>query len=78
MEEKNATINAILSFFIPGVGQMLNGQMPKGLIFLLIAIILGMLSAGVIYLVMSVFSAYDAYKCALLINEGEEPPFLPF
>ncbi len=78
MEEKIATLNAVLSFFIPGIGQFMNGQMQKGAIFLLIAIILGLLSGGIIYLLMMIFCAFDAYKCAIMINNGEEPPFLPF
>lgn len=79
MEEKNATLNAIISFFIPGVGQLLNGQMPKGVIFLFIAIFIYYFTwQYYLGLIWAIFCAYDAYKCAIMVNEGEEPPFLPF
>ena len=61
----------------PVCGQLLNGQMPKGVIFLFIAIFIYYF-AWQYFIGLIGHCAYDAYKCAIMINEGEEPPFLPF
>ncbi len=37
---KNPIVSAVVSFFIPGIGQIINGQMKKGLILLLGYIVL--------------------------------------
>ena len=39
----NPIIAAILSFIIPGLGQIIAGETKKGLIFLVVAIVLGLL-----------------------------------
>ncbi|MBI5681300.1 MAG: hypothetical protein HZC47_10430 [Methanobacterium sp.] len=66
----NAIVAAILSFIIPGLGQILLGETQKGLIFLVIAIILIVLSSvlsmyiGIISLLFAIYAAYDAYQLA--------------
>ncbi len=66
----NAILAAILSFIIPGLGQIIAGETMKGLIFLAIAIILGVLYSfvssfiGIISFLFAVYAAYDAYQLA--------------
>jgi TM2 domain-containing membrane protein YozV len=65
----NPIIAAILSFIIPGLGQIVAGETKKGIIFFVIAIVLGVLSAltlfiSVIYLIYAIYVAYDAYQLA--------------
>ena len=68
----NAILAAILSFIIPGLGQALAGDVKKGIIFIIIAIILYIIGAmvfkhWVIYvidLIYSLYAAYDAYQMA--------------
>ncbi|MBP2172471.1 hypothetical protein [Methanococcus voltae] len=73
--EKNQILAAVLSFFIPGVGQIYNGQIGKG-----IAIIAGMIISAVLmvvlvgfltYFAIWIYAIYDAYTTADKINKGE-------
>ncbi|MCL2156613.1 MAG: hypothetical protein FWH54_01170 [Methanobrevibacter sp.] len=64
----NAILAAILSFIIPGLGQLYEGQpIQKGIIFIVILIILGALNVlvspfiGIISLLFAIYAAYDAY-----------------
>ena len=66
----NPILAAILSFLIPGLGQIYAGDMQKGLIFIVILIVL-MIAAfftgfltSIINLIFSIYAAYDAYKLA--------------
>jgi len=72
------TIACILSIFVTGLGQMLNGQLEKGLILLiggyifvfaisLLTCDIGAISASILI----VFSALDAYKCAQRLQSGQ-------
>ena len=66
----NAILAAILSFFIPGLGQALAGDIKKGIIFFVIAILLAVIVnfifrsffANIIGLIYSLYVAYDAYQ----------------
>jgi TM2 domain-containing membrane protein YozV len=66
----NAILAAILSFIIPGLGQILAGETKKGIIFVVVAIILGLLVTsissfiGIISLIFAIYAAYDAYQLA--------------
>ena len=63
---------AILSFFIPGLGQAIAGDIKKGIIFFVVAIALGIivklvfksLFASIINILYSLYVAYDAYQMA--------------
>jgi TM2 domain-containing membrane protein YozV len=74
-QEKNPGLAAILSFFIVGLGQMYNGQIGKGLLLLVAAIISGILWTifiGIIFsIVIWIYAIYDAYTTAQRINAGE-------
>ncbi|GAF78758.1 unnamed protein product [marine sediment metagenome] len=63
-KEKNPIVAAILSFFIPGVGQIYNGQIGRGIILFL--------TGGLV--VPWVYSVFNAYKTAKRINAGEPLP----
>ncbi|AMD17810.1 hypothetical protein TL18_07130 [Methanobrevibacter sp. YE315] len=65
----NSIIAAILSFFIPGLGQAISGDLKKGIILFVAAIVVGALAAlvfrswfvSIINLLISLYAAYDAY-----------------
>ncbi len=68
----NAILAGILSFIIPGLGQAVAGDIKKGVIFFIIAILIG-LFAGLIFkhwvlwiidLIYALYAAYDAYIMA--------------
>ena len=68
----NAILAAVLSFFIPGLGQAIAGDIKKGIIFFVIAIILAAIVSfvfrswivNIIGLLYSLYAAYDAYQMA--------------
>ena len=68
----NAILAAILSFLIPGLGQALAGDIKKGIIFFVVAIVLILIatlifSHWIIYLIdiiYCLYAAYDAYQMA--------------
>ena len=68
----NAILAAILSFLIPGLGQAYAGDIKKGIIFFVIAIVLAIIMTlifqhWVVYLVdiiYCIYAAYDAYQMA--------------
>ncbi len=69
----NAILAAILSFFIPGLGQALAGDIKKGVIFFVIAIVLGFILGWIfgmgiityiVALLYDLYAAYDAYNMA--------------
>ena len=69
---KNPGLAAVLSFFYMGLGQIYNGQIAKGVLFMatytvswiLIAVIIGVLTTPVLF----IYGMYDAYKSAEKIN----------
>jgi len=69
---KNPGLAAILSFFYMGLGQIYNGQIGKGIFFivvysiswLLIFILIGLITTPILF----IYGMYDAYKSAENIN----------
>lgn len=61
---KNPTVAVILSIFIVGVGQFYNGDVKKGATMLAITLVAGLLTGGLAWLPMVVWSAIDAYNVA--------------
>ena len=65
----NAILAAILSFIIPGLGQAISGDIKKGVIFFVGAIVLGLIVSlifrnwlvYIINIAYAVYAAYDAY-----------------
>lgn len=66
----NAILAAIASLIIPGLGQLLAGDAKKGIIFFVIAVVLGILSGALFFfiwilsLIWALYAAYDAYQMA--------------
>ena len=61
-------IALILSFFIPGLGQLYTGQLIKAVLLFILAVIFAFLSPFLIgipfYLAVWIYSMYDAYTSA--------------
>lgn len=72
--EKNAGLAAVLSFFIPGLGQIYNGEIGKGLLLIILsffaAILIIVLIGMIIYPLIWIYGIYDAYNTANKINSG--------
>jgi TM2 domain-containing membrane protein YozV len=71
-EKKSSGIAAIASFIIPGLGQIYNGQIGKGIMFIIIGGILALsmfiLIGFILYPIFWLYNIYDAYKTAERIN----------
>lgn len=71
-QEKSTFFAIILSFFIPGLGQVYNGRFWKGVGFM-IAVPLGTLLLILPGLAIWIWGMYDAYTESEKINKGELP-----
>ena len=64
----SSLIAAILSFFIPGLGQFYTGQLTKAIILFVAAAIFAILSTILIgipfYIIVWIYSMVDAYNAA--------------
>ncbi|MDE1824843.1 MAG: SHOCT domain-containing protein [Candidatus Micrarchaeota archaeon] len=73
-EQKSSGIAVILSFLIPGLGQIYNGQIGKGILFIFLSIVFGLMSIILIgiplYLILWVYGMYDAYRIAEATNSN--------
>jgi TM2 domain-containing membrane protein YozV len=71
---KNEGIAAVLSFLFVGLGQIYNGEIGKGIMFLIIGIILVFtmifLIGFILYPLFWIYNIYDAYNTAKRINAG--------
>lgn len=69
---KNEGLAAILSFFLPGLGQMYNGEISKGVLLMIIQVVNIILMFVIIglftYLLVWGYSIVDAYTTAKGIN----------
>jgi len=76
MTRKNPGAAAVLSFFVPGLGQIYNGELGKGITTVAATIICWMITfmgIGFIILIpLWVWAIYDAYKKAEEINQNTE------
>lgn len=65
----------ILSFFIPGLGQIYNGNINNGIILIIATVISWILTSlcvgFFIFIMIWVYAMYDAYTTAVKINRGE-------
>ncbi len=69
---KNPALAAILSFLLPGLGQIYNGEVGKGIVIIVVQVVNILLMAVIIgfftgFAVM-VWAIYDAYKTAEKLN----------
>ena len=68
----NAILAAILSFLIPGLGQAYAGDIKKGVIFFVVAIVIGLMATmifrhwivWIIDIAYALYAAYDAHMMA--------------
>lgn len=66
----NGILAAILSFFIPGLGQALSDEIPKGIVLFVMEVIIILISCfvfrhliiSIIDILISLYAAYDAYQ----------------
>jgi len=74
-KQKEEFLAVALSFFVPGLGQLYNGQVGKGVAYFIIAIVFLCMTLIVIgallYLIWWLVSMVDAYTTAGKINRGE-------
>ncbi|MGA2572789.1 MAG: DUF6677 family protein [Candidatus Methanomethylicaceae archaeon] len=70
---KNPALALILSFLLPGLGQIYNGETDKGILMILGAIVCGILELFIIgiflYLALWIYGMYNAYKTAEAYNQ---------
>lgn len=76
MRRKDAGVATLLSFFLPGAGQIYNGQVGKGVAFLLVSIFVNfpLMFVGVGFvtaLITWIWAMIDAHSSAEKINRGE-------
>ena len=75
MVKKNPGVAAVLSFFVPGLGQIYNGEFGKGFGFIAGIIISGILCAiyigFILLLILWVWAIIDAHRVAETENNPE-------
>jgi TM2 domain-containing membrane protein YozV len=70
--EKSPGIAALLSFFFTGLGQVYNGDLKRGVLFL-ISTIVGLLFFIIPGIIVWGYQIYDAYSTAKKMSAGEIP-----
>ena len=73
-EEKNPTVALVLSFLFMGLGQFYNGEIKKGVIFIvsytvsivLMSVMIGLVTTPILW----IWGMVDAYKSSKRINEA--------
>ncbi|WP_110928364.1 hypothetical protein [Bacillus massiliglaciei] len=73
MQQKNAGLAAILSFFFSGLGQIYNGHIGKGILLIIIQVInvflMFILIGFITYPLFWMYGMYDAYQSADRYNQ---------
>jgi TM2 domain-containing membrane protein YozV len=68
-------VAAMLSFFVPGIGQIMNGQVEKGILLLLglyvSAVLFGFQAFGLLMLLARIVISIDAYRIAQRKRKGQ-------
>lgn len=67
-EKRNSGLAAVLSFLVPGLGQIYCGRIGRGIFILITTIILMFIVIGVVEWIWNI---YDAYAIAEKINSGD-------
>jgi TM2 domain-containing membrane protein YozV len=74
-QQKNPGLAAVLSALVIGLGQIYNGQIAKGILIFVAAIISAILWFVIIGIIFSIiiwiYAVYDAYNTAQRINNSE-------
>lgn len=75
VQKKNEGLAAVLSFLFTGLGQIYNGQIAKGIIFVVVGIVFAglifVLIGIILYPIFWIYNIYDAYATAKKINAGQ-------
>lgn len=78
VERKSSGIAAVLSFLFVGLGQIYNGEIGKGILFIIIGVIcvltVFVLIGFILYPLFWIYNIYDAYDTAKKINAGIKTP----
>lgn len=69
INRKEPILSLILSFLLPGLGQIYNGQVRKGIIMIIGYILLSW--TCLIPILMWLYGMYDGYTTAVKINSGQ-------
>lgn len=85
VNKKGEALALILSLLIPGLGQIYNGQVSKGAMMIVAAIVCAVLiflffPIGILYIVLWIYAMYDAFKDAkeynqYLLSHNGNPPW---
>jgi TM2 domain-containing membrane protein YozV len=70
VDVKNSGLAAVLSFFLPGVGQIYNGDFLRGIFWLIVTPGLWIGSGGLLGWICHLIAAYTAYNRAEGKNHG--------
>lgn len=72
LEQKpvNPPLAAVMSFFVPGLGQLYVGQVAKGLFFLAL-IFIGPLTGFLSNVILAIYAAAEAYTLGKRRRDGE-------
>lgn len=77
--QKSPGVAAVLSVLIPGLGQIYNGEIGKGIVFILLAVVFAILIVFLIgiflYFGLWIYGIYDAYHGAERYNQSH--PSMP-
>jgi TM2 domain-containing membrane protein YozV len=75
LERKSEGLAAVLSFLFVGLGQIYNGQIGKGILFIVLGVIfvftMLFLIGFILYPLFWIYNIYDAYNTARQINAGQ-------
>lgn len=71
-EGMHPAIPAVLSFFLTGLGQIVNGQVIKGIVCFVGAVIIGFITLGFSVIITTPLVIIDAYLIAKKRREGKQ------
>ena len=72
---KNPGAAAVLSFFVPGVGQIYNGEFLRGLFWLIVTPGFWLGTGGLLGWVCHLVAAWTAHSRAVRLNARESHPY---
>lgn len=69
-QRKNPTVAALLSVLLAGAGQIYNGEVGKGILFFILAVVLIKVVVWWVSLIFWIYVVYDALHTAKKINRN--------
>jgi len=70
---KHPGVAAVLSFFVPGAGQIYNGSFLRGIFWLIITPGFWLGTGGLLGWICHLLAAFTAYRRAEALNAGDVP-----